>query len=129
MQAEKILQKKIHREIGSRLDVRAFINDVGGGYHGTPVNRSGETFLRNPKPFRYGLQKGVSDILGYQHIIITPDMVGREIAVFLAIEVKNPDGGKPSPEQINFIRTVERFGGISGFARSVEEAVKIIEGR
>ena len=126
MQAEKILQKMIHREIGSRVDVRAFINDVGGAYHGTLVERNGERILRNPKPVRYGMKKGVSDLIGYQRIIITPDMIGREIARFLAIEVK-VEKRKPSPEQVNFIQAVERFGGISGIARSVEEAVEIIE--
>lgn len=75
---------------------------------------------------RTGLCKGSSDLIGWTEILVTPSMVGQKIAVFTAIEVKTPTG-KVSKDQKNFNDTVRASGGISGVARSPEDAVKIIE--
>ena len=65
---------------------------------------------------RYGLCKGSSDIIG-----ICPD--GR----FLAIEVKKSTG-RATPDQVRFIEAVRAKGGRAGVARSVEDALRILEG-
>jgi hypothetical protein len=54
--------------------------------------------------------RGVSDIIG-----CIPKSGG-----FLAIEVKRP-GGKPTPEQQQFIDTINQAGGLAFVVRSVEE--------
>lgn len=72
-----------------------------------------------------------SDEIGITQVLITPDMVGRVIGVFTAIEVK-PPGWKLSPSdkrghaQLNFMNRVRAYGGIAGFARSVEEFFAIL---
>jgi len=73
---------------------------------------------------RFGLCKGSSDIIGITPITITPDMIGKRMGIFTAIEVKTPKG-KPTDEQINFIQRVRDLGGFAGVARSVEEALEI----
>lgn len=73
---------------------------------------------------RFGLCKGSSDLIGFRPTVITPDMVGKTVAVFTAIEVKTPTG-KPTPEQLHFINRVKELGGIAGIARSVEDALAI----
>ena len=57
-----------------------------------------------------GLGKGTSDLIGWETLLITADMVGTRIARFVAVEgkVKN---GKLSPEQQKFIDAVNRAGG------------------
>jgi hypothetical protein len=62
-----------------------------------------------------GLTKGGSDIIG-----IAPD--GR----FLAVEVKTTTG-RLRPEQQRFIDAVNAKGGIAGVARSVEDALQLIQ--
>jgi hypothetical protein len=62
-----------------------------------------------------GLTKGGSDIIG-----IAPD--GR----FLAVEVKTTLG-RIRPEQTIFLDVVRKAGGIAGVARSVEEALQLIQ--
>jgi hypothetical protein len=52
-------------------------------------------------------------------------MIGRRVAVFVAVEVKAP-GRKATPEQINFLDKVRADGGFAGIARSVMEAKEII---
>jgi hypothetical protein len=74
---------------------------------------------------RYGVcNPGGSDALGWYTVTITPDMVGRKLAVFTAIETKTATG-KPTPEQLNFIDQVKKAGGIAGIARSEAEAIEL----
>src|SRR5690348_14183966 len=47
----------------------------------------------------FGLEVGSSDLIGYQTITVTPDMLGQQLAVFLAVEVKREVGGETSDRQ------------------------------
>lgn len=99
--------------LGKRPDVRLFRNNVGVA-----------TFPDGSR-VAYGLAPGSSDIIGWQRITITPDMVGKDVAVFIAIEAKGPKG-RVSEKQLNFIETVNKFGGKAGIAHSADEAENII---
>lgn len=68
---------------------------------------------------------GTSDLIGHHTVTITPDMVGRQVAVFVAIEAK--DRGRLTPAQRAFLLAVHRAGGIAGCARSVDDARAILE--
>lgn len=67
--------------------------------------------------FSTGLPKGFSDLFGFRK------SDGK--AVF--IEVKTPKG-RPSPEQVHFLHTLQKYGVIAGICRSVEDAEKLIKG-
>ena len=75
---------------------------------------------------KFGLFKGSSDLIGWQSVTVTPDMVGQRVAVFVAIEVKTPTG-RVSREQQTFIDRVREAGGRAGVARSPEEALTILQ--
>jgi hypothetical protein len=64
-------------------------------------------------------------LIGWTEKEITPEMVGRKVAIFTALEVKTPTG-RASKEQINFIRVVREAGGIAGIARDGEEGLRIV---
>lgn len=72
-----------------------------------------------------------SDLIGFTKVTITPDMVGKTIAIFTAVEVKkevwtfNPDD-KREVAQNNFIEWVKTAGGYAGFANSIDSLKKII---
>ena len=66
--------------------------------------------------FDTGLPKGFSDLFGFR-----PD--GR---IFF-IEVKNKTG-KLRPEQENFMKVAKSKGALAGVARSVEDAMEIVNG-
>lgn len=70
---------------------------------------------------------GGSDLIGFVPTVITPDMVGKTVAIFLAIETKVKKG-RVAEEQKTFIAGVRSYGGIAGVARSVEDAEKLIYG-
>ena len=90
----------------------------------TPNGRNIE--LVDARPIKSGLVKGSSDLVGWTEVEITPDMVGRRVAVFTAIEAKTPSVRVFKP-QANFIKRLKEAGGIAGIARSADDAAKLIQ--
>lgn len=125
MGQETSLMKKQMIALSSLGDVTVFRNNVGTGWQGKVLKHdSGMIILQNPRIVHFGLCEGSSDIIGLKRVVITEDMVGKEVAIFVAIESKTKTG-KVSPEQENFINFVNKSGGIAGIARSEDEATSI----
>ena len=110
--SEAAIQQQIRLAL-SKAGVVAFRNNVGQ-----------YTDPKTGRPIRYGLGVGSSDLIGWTPVLVTPDMVGRTLAVFTACEVKAPNG-RASEHQLNFIAQVLRAGGFAGIARSPAEATQI----
>lgn len=70
---------------------------------------------------KFGLHEGSGDLIGYKQVTITPEMVGRTVAVFLSVEVKT-DKGRPSEDQVRWLDHINQAGGIAIIARSPEGA-------
>jgi hypothetical protein len=76
---------------------------------------------------RYGVgPNGASDLIGWTCVEVTPDMVGKTVAVFTAIEVKTPDGTVKADQQ-TFVDNVRAAGGLAGIARSADDAIQIVK--
>jgi len=130
---EHELQNEIRNDLaGECLLFRA---NVGSGWQGagkperyskptTVVINRGDVVLRKARPFDTGLPAGFSDLFGVTSITITPEMVGKRVGVFFAMEVK--DKAQASREQANFLQAVKDNGGIAGIAKSTEDARKIV---
>jgi hypothetical protein len=121
-------ESNIQNEIRAELpeNARGFRNNVGLGWIGeTAATKDGSMLVRNPRPLRAGLCKGSSDIIGWVTVEITPEMVGKKIAVFMALEVKTAKG-TTRKEQLNFIEVVKRSGGVAGIVRSSEQANDLV---
>lgn len=120
------LIKRIQLRLSGLLTVRTFRNNTGKGWQGAMEwQGQNKLILHNPRPLDAGLVKGSSDLIGWKTVEITPDMVGRQVAVFVAIEVKEGRTGT-SPEQANFLDRVRQAGGLCGIARTPDDAVTII---
>ena len=76
----------------------------------------GKVYTPDGRFFDTGLPKGFSDLFGFRH------SDGR---IFF-IEVKTPTG-RLSKDQANFIQQMQNYGAIAGVARSVDDALKIIQ--
>jgi hypothetical protein len=80
-------------------------------------NNTGALPDKNGRLVRYGLCNGSSDIIG-----LTP------CGKFLAIEVKSAKG-RVTEAQERFIFAVRSKGGRAGVARSVKQALEIVDGK
>ena len=105
-----------------------FRNNVGVGWAGKSTRLSnGDVLIKNPRPLRAGLCVGSGDTIGWRTVIITPEMVGRPVAVFVSAEFKT-ETGRAAPEQLHFAQAVTAAGGIGCIVRSPEELVAALEG-
>lgn len=93
-------------------------------FHAAVVH-PGDIILRQARPFDTGLPAGFSDTFGLVSVVITQDMVGKTMGVFIAPEVKD-DGKKPTPVQARFLQAVNDNGGVAGIVRSVNDALALL---
>lgn len=120
------ITKKILMAIPKFVNTRLFRNNTGTGWVGKSRKKGTITYIEDARPLTAGLCKGSSDLIGWTTRVITEDMVGKNIAIFTAIEVKTKYG-KPTAEQLNFIKQVKLSGGIAGVARDENDAIQLIK--
>lgn len=124
---EKQLLNEIQLSVSRARSCVLFRNNTGVVWAGNIVKRSaGEIVLSNPRPIKAGLCVGSSDLIGWTEIEITPEMIGRKIAVFTAIEAKTGSVRLTKP-QAHFIKTIKQAGGIAGEIREVSQVSDIVE--
>lgn len=88
-------------------------------------NNSGVAYHPDGSRVVYGVASpGGADLIGWTTITVTPEMVGRRVAVFTAVEVKAP-AGRLSPAQRAFLAAVEAAGGIAAVIRSEDDAADL----
>lgn len=134
---ETNLVRSIMLRLGKIPSIRLFRNNIGNAWIGksvkftqrqTVVVNPGDVLVQQGRFFNAGLCVGSSDLIGLKSIVVTPDMIGKKIAIFTAIEAKTKTG-KPSTEQVNFINMVNSLGGIAFIAKSDLEANEFINSR
>ena len=113
--SETRIQQEIRLALGQRSALRLFRNETGK----LPDPRTGRWV-------QFGLAKGSSDLIGFKTIKVTPEMVGKDLAVFCSVEVKT-NTGQLSKYQHNWLQVVKNAGGIVGVARNVRDAFEILK--
>ena len=106
-------------------------------------NNSGTAYDQNNRPVFFGLgNEGkkdkdsirTPDHVGWHEVVVTPEMVGHKLAVFVGIDAKRlgfvrkviyPVGTREYGQQ-KFFNMVSEAGGIAGFASCPEEVNEII---
>jgi hypothetical protein len=129
----------------SAIGCTVFRNNVGQAWTGNAKKitkndvyycERGDVIIKNARVFHGGLAKGSSDIIGWKTVEVTPEMVGKKLAVFMAVEVKKDERHALSAaisktqhhqQQQRFVNAVKFNGGISGFAGSEEQAAEIVK--
>lgn len=88
----------------------------------------GTFWTKDGRPVKIG-EPGVSDLIGMVPHVVTQEDVGRTIGVFTVMETKkltNDSTAKARKEsQGNFLRLVNRGGGVAAIVRSEEDAVDV----
>jgi hypothetical protein len=96
-------------------------------------NNNGAAVDKTGRLVRYGLghispkqEYKSSDLIGITKVVITPDMVGKTIGVFTALEIKKEDWDcnkkldDHEVKQNNFLQWVIANGGIAAFVNKVD---------
>lgn len=68
---------------------------------------------------RYGLCNGSSDIIGWTPVVVTPEMVGRRLAIFTAYECK--EEARLTAEQQAFLTIVQAAGGLGAVIHGLDD--------
>lgn len=122
--SEAAVKKRILLSVGR--EVRLFNNPVGNGWMGQVTSETPQrVVLAYPRRIAFGLHRGSGDLIGWRSVTITPDMVGRTVAVLASVEVKSATG-KPRADQVHWAETVRAAGGFAGVARSPDDARLIL---
>lgn len=110
--------------ISTLQNVKMFNNVQGSGFVGRVLKHNGtQVILAFARRITFGLfGTGGCDLIGWKTITITESMVGQQVAVFYAAELKRPDGkGKATPEQLDIVDLINRSGGRSAIINSIQE--------
>ena len=130
---ESNIQQLVRLAASKLKGVRLFRNNVALAWVGdatqikatmTVTLPPGSVVIRNARPLHAGLQKGSGDLIGWQSITITPDMVGTVIAKFVSVEVKTTKGGERE-DQVIWKNVVNQHGGAAIVARDPADLEKI----
>ncbi len=130
---ESSLQNLIRIRL-SKLGVMNFRNNTGMGWAGKCLKiykkgmfhvEPGDVIVKQARPLKAGLCEGSSDIIGIKTVVITPDMVGQTVGIFVAPEVKTARGRATDKQQI-FIDNINKAGGIAGVVRSEDEVEGLV---
>lgn len=103
-------------------------------------NNSGAATDATGRVIRYGLGHDSAalnkvykspDLIGWTRVTITPDMVGKTLAVFTAVECKGGDfKGAPRNDreraQAAFLQDVSNAGGLACFAASEDDYLRVV---
>lgn len=114
---------------------RLFRNNVGAGYLGRTIElkpgqmyraKGGERVILGARFVEFGLFKGSGDGIGWAPVVVTPDMVGKTVAVFLSVETKAGKGAA-TEEQQTWRDNVRRAGGIAIITNDHEQAAREVQ--
>lgn len=105
--------REIQNEILSNLppNKRMFPINAGMGWCGKVVKRTPQSItLANPRPL-HAAPNGWPDLVGWETVTVTQSMVGTQVALFVAEEIK---AGKDTmkKDQTKFKNIIEKMGGI-----------------
>jgi len=109
-----------------------FTNQQGWGIACNPKDvqrtKSGAFLIKDGRPVKFGLIPGSGDTIGWETIEVTPEMVGKKVAVFCSIEIKTVND-RLSKAQRNWNRVVRLSGGIAKvFHAKKDDTIEVLEG-
>lgn len=125
-ETEKSIQNEI-RLAASKNGCTLFRANAGVAWTGNKKTRhkDGSLTIHDPRPF-HGMIEGFPDLVGWQEIEITKEMVGQKIARIVMPEVKTPTGKKREAQE-RFAKNALAKNVKYGFVRSVEDFEKLVK--
>lgn len=131
--SEHVIMREVREALAARRAGPIWRNNVGKFWTLSNTaccahcggNLHGGRAVRGATLTAVGLGVGSADLVGLQVVTVTPEMVGTTIGQFVGIEIKTATG-RERPEQTKWREVVQRYGGIAGTARNVDDALAIV---
>jgi len=109
-QKENNLKNEVERDLTS--DQRLWRANAGIGWAGKVIDAK-NGILKLARFCKLELfPAGTPDMIGFDSIIITPEMVGRRVAVFVGSELKANIQDKLKKDQVNFKNLLVKMGAV-----------------
>lgn len=115
-QRENEILAKSRIEAGKDTELRLFRNNTGSLFD-----------EKSNRMVTFGLCPGSSDLIGWRSVVITPEMVGKRVAIFIGAECKAPYSYASTPQR-QFIQVVRDMGGRAGIFRNPDELIALTLG-
>lgn len=129
--SESAIKKRMRLCLGRIYKTVAFNYPVGTFFAGRVLKTiKGVIHLLGGRVVKVGFP-GMPDVIGWHSVIITEDMVGRIIAVFVGVEIKT-DTNDVSDAQAHILARLEKDGALCGVARceaDLERIMRKLEGK
>ena len=103
---------KINKETVLQNEIRLALSEIAIVFRANV----GKVRMADGRFFDTGLPKGFSDLFGFR----------KSDGKIFYIEIKT-EKGRLRPDQKHFLKTMSEYNTITGVARSVEDAMKIVE--
>lgn len=123
---EKTVRGLVREHITQKYQCGLFPNPVGKGYVGKCVSfKNGVAVIENARIVDFGLFPGSPDDVGWRSIIVTPDLVGKRIAIAVGFEYKKKKGQRRK-KQKDTIKKMQEWGCIAAFIEGIDDAERAI---
>lgn len=103
------IMREYMMEISKDKNKKIFRNSVG---RGVAYDFKNDKMIYPKRVLVFGLCVGSSDLIGWDSVVVTQEMVGKKVAIFKAVEVKTLKG-EERERQIMFRNAVNEAGGIA----------------
>lgn len=118
---EDAIKKNVRLTLSQRFGTCIFNNPVGRFFAGKFVEKKGNLLtIAGGRFVQCGLFPGMPDLIGWRRIVITPDMVGKFVAVFVGVETKTSTN-KNQANQALVQERLKKDGALCGVARCAED--------
>lgn len=115
---ESEIQHEVRLALGTQPGCVFYRNNVGQAEFVSPQGQVSRV--------KYGLTEGSSDLIGFVSVAVTPEMVGKVIARFTALELKKPGASTEKSrreKQEMFRNLVNRMGGYAELLNDPQQAL------
>lgn len=122
--SEFVFMKEVLAAFG-RGATRLFRCNAGVSWQGLEVEHTRTRIVLDKPRAVHGWPPGTADLVGWQSVVITPQMVGQRVALFVAVETKSP-AGRLTRGQRRFLTAVRAAGGLAVAARTLAGVAAVL---
>lgn len=126
---ENIVKEAVKKYLTTRTDAVLVSNPSGTAWLGKLLeHRQSSVLLGFARRVAFGcFAPGAPDMIGFQTVTITQDMVGKQFARFTVLEIKREGGGRVTADQADVIDMIKSRGGKAAIIDNIAQLHELLE--